>query len=369
MKKLTLFSAIIFCIIINFSISAKNPVKPEKKDYEVLLEAQEKFDLLDYGGALNKALEAKEIRQQLCKWQLFILDKELSPAAVRSKGDYIPDILEVLKNRNAGDAVAIINSLVEKKSLDFFSGSIKKLVSYAELLKVYPEADFICGKVYQFEGEYDVAMQFFDSAIKSADFLDIYTEKYEILYQMADIAFQTGNKTDYEKFLLLILADDEKYYKNTVFCNAVLRTIGLNDDKDPLNKFFMLYRAENKFYLKAYQLIAKFYSENNMIEQALIADSLAVLSSFTNIYSAIKVRDPEYNFTTLQDFFVKLAFWNDIELWITNHNVWESYVDFAILCKKSGYTTFSKQLLVAIKSSCNEKYWQNRAENLLDKFE
>ena len=186
---------------------------------------------------------------------------------------------------------------------------------------------------------------------------------------MADIALQTGNKTDYEKFLLLILADDEKYYKNTVFCNAVLRTIGLNDDKDPLNKFFMLYRAENKFYLKAYQLIAKFYSENNMIEQALIADSLAVLSSFTNIYSAIKVRDPEYNFTTLQDFFVKLSFWNDIELWITNHNVWESYVDFAILCKKSGYITFSKQMLVAIKSSCNEKYWQNRAENLLDKFE
>lgn len=366
MKKLTLFSAIIFCIITNFSLSAKNPVKPEKKDYEVLLEAQEKFDLLDYGGALNKALEAKEIRQQLCKWQLFILDKELSPAAVRTKGDYIPDIVSILQSRNAKDAVEIINSFIDKKSLDFFEGSVKKLVSYVELLKVYPEADFLCGKVYQFEGEYDVAMQFFDAAIKNAEFLDVYAEKYDILYQMADIAYQTGKKTDYEKYLLLILSDDEKYYKNSVFYNAIIRTISSNEDKDPLNKFFMLYRAETKFYLKAYQLIAEYYKENAQGQKALVADAMAVLSSFTSIYSAIKIRDPEYNYTTLQDFFVTLTKWHDIELWLIDHDVWKSFTEFALLCRRSGYVTFATQMLEAIKESCNEPYWKKRAENLLN---
>jgi len=356
------------CFIVNFSLFAEKPVKPEKKDYAVMLEAQEKFDNMDYGGALNKALEAKEIRQKLCAWQCYVLDKDLAPAAVRRKGDYIPDVVAVLKERDAFESVEIINSLVDKKSMDFFNSSIKKLVSYAASLDVYPEADFICGKVYQFEGEYDVAMQFFDKAIKNSDFLDVYNSKYEILYQMADIASQIGKKNDYEKYLLLILSDDEKYYKNTVFSNAILRTISSKDDKDPLNKFFMLYRAETYFYLKAYQLIAKYYSENNQLEKAVVADAMAVLSSFTSIYSVIKARDPEYSFTTLQDFFVKLNEWNDIDIWIKDNSVWETFIDFAVLCKSSGYTTFAFQLLTAINQSCSEVYWQSRSKALLNKF-
>ena len=185
---------------------------------------------------------------------------------------------------------------------------------------------------------------------------------------MADIASQTGKKSDYEKYLLLILSDDEKYYKNSVFYNAIIRTISANEDKDPLTKFFMLYRAENSFFLKAYQLIAEYYTENAQAQKAIIADSMAVLSSFTNIYSVIKERDPEYVFISLPDFFVKMSQWDDINIWIKDNSVWKTFIDFAILCKKAGYTTYSFQILNAIKQSSNEEYWRSRAEILLKNY-
>ena len=223
MNKLKAFAtAIILCFCTATFLSAKEPLRPEEKDYDVLLTAQEMLDSMDYGGALKMAMHAKNIRTQLCDWQLFILEKELSPAAVRSKGDYLPDVLQILKERNSFDA-QIISSLIEKKTDVFFDYSMKKLVSYISEKKAYPEADFICGKVYQFEGEYEMAMQFYDAAVQNADFLDIPAEKYEILYQMAYLAQQKNDNAEYEKYLLMILADDSLYYKNTVLSEQQMK--------------------------------------------------------------------------------------------------------------------------------------------------
>ena len=91
--------------------------------------------------------------------------------------------------------------------------------------------------------------------MQNADFLDIPAEKYEILYQMAYLAQQKNDNAEYEKYLLMILADDSLYYKNTVFCNAVMRTISSPAEKEPLKKFFSLYRVDSSNYLRAYNLI------------------------------------------------------------------------------------------------------------------
>ena len=65
------------------------------------------------------------------------------------------------------------------------------------------------------------------------------------------------DNAEYEKYLLMILADDSLYYKNTVFCNAVMRTISSPAEKEPLKKFFSLYRVDSSNYLRAYNLISK----------------------------------------------------------------------------------------------------------------
>lgn len=363
MNKLKAFAtAIILCFCTATFLSAKEPLRPEEKDYDVLLTAQEMLDSMDYGGALKMAMHAKNIRTQLCAWQLFILEKELSPAAVRSKGDYLPDVLQILKERNSFDAVQIISSLIEKKTDVFFDYSMKKLVSYISEKKAYPEADFICGKVYQFEGEYEMAMQFYDAAVQNADFLDIPAEKYEILYQMAYLAQQKNDNAEYEKYLLMILADDSLYYKNTVFCNAVMRTISSPAEKEPLKKFFSLYRVDSSNYLRAYNLISKYYLEYGETQKAVTAMALSVLSAFSKIYNVVHIREPYGNYSDFEELFIKMQDWEDITQWLQNNAVWETFISFAELTENLGYRTFSEQLFIAVYNSCPEKYWKQKIE-------
>ena len=363
MNKLKAFTvAIILCFCTVTFLSAREPLRPEEKDYNVLLTAQEMLDSMDYGGALKMAIHAKNIRTQLCDWQLFVLEKELSPAAVRSKGDYIPEVLQILKERNSLDAVRIISSLIEKKSEVFFDYSMKKLVSYISEKKAYPEADFICGKVYQFEGEYETAMKFYDAAVRNADFLDIPAEKYEILYQMACLAQQRNDSAGYEKYLLMILADDSLYYKNTAFCNAVLRTISSPSEKEPLKKFFSLYRVDSPDYLRAYNLIAKYYLECGETQKSVTAMALSVLAAFSKIYNVVHLREPYGNYSEFEQLFIKTQDWEDIKQWLQNNAVWEIFVSFAALTEKSGYITFSEQLFMAVYNSCPEEYWKQKIE-------
>ncbi|QTQ11760.1 hypothetical protein HRI96_05825 [Treponema parvum] len=364
MKNAKILWFVFFSLSVCF-VYSQNLKKPEKKDYLLLMEAQSKYDALDYGGALKDAVEAKKIRKELSDWRVFTLKKALSPAAVRKAGDLISDVLPVLESRNEKNAVDIINFLVEIKSLNFFNNSVNRLIEYVSESKAYPEADYLCGRIYQIEGEYKIAMQFYDTAVKNASFLDIYSVKYDILYNMADIAFQQGNTDEYETYLLSILADDNEHYKNKTFKTAVLRTIGLKTEKEPLKKFFELYRAESRYFYRAYYLLSEFYDKNGDSENALFISALGSLSVFTRLYEIIKQRDPQYTYAGLADLFSRMPLWDDVDVWAKDNNIWDMFFNFIQLAKKRGGDLFAVQFLNVIKESAPEKYWRDRAATLL----
>ena len=229
-----------------------------------------------------------------------------TPYQVRKAGDVLSSVLPVLRERRSDEAVGIIQALLNKKTSEFFDNSIKQMVAYIAASKVYPEADYLCGKVYQIEGEYDLAMNFYDSAVKNSDYLDIPETKYEILYTMADMALQQKNLKNYEEYLLNILNDDTEYFKNTPFKNALLRTIDSQTDKAPVEKFFLLYRADSSYYSKAYYLLSKYYQNAQEFDKAVFASSLSSLTLFTHIYKIIKVRNPKYVYSDLSGFFAEI---------------------------------------------------------------
>lgn len=345
-------------------LSAQTPLKPEENDWRILLEAQNSFDNHEYSQSLQFALDAKKIRSQQKTWESYIITESLRPAAVRRVGDSISNILPVLKSRNEAIALDIINKIFEKKTEDDFNNSMTSLVAFISDSKVYPEADYICGQVYENEGEYELAIQFYDEAVKNSSFLDIQDVKYDILYRMADIAYKQQNNEDYEKYLLSILSDDKDYFQNITFKNAILRTIDLKTDKEPLEKFILLYRVNNKYFYKAYTLLSDFYIENNQMDMAIFTSALSCLTSFTRMYAIIKMRTPEYVYRNLADFFNTISLYEDVEKWSIENNIWIQFINFADLAKKRGDFLFASQLLTVLEESAPEQYWKNRASVL-----
>ena len=63
----------------------------------------------------------------------------------------------VLESRNSYDAVNLINELLDKFGASYFSNSITNMLLYLEDYLEYPEADYLIGRVYMYEGEYDIA--------------------------------------------------------------------------------------------------------------------------------------------------------------------------------------------------------------------
>lgn len=364
MKKYKFLFAFLFLFTPFFNIFAAKPQKPEQKDWRILLEAQNKYDSLDYSSALIEANRAKSVRLQNSVWAEFILNEAISPMQVRKGGDAISDVLPILEERYSDDAVEVIRSLLKSKSAAFFDNSMKKLIEYVTALRVYPEADYLCGKVYQSEGEYDLAMRYYDSAVKNADFLDIYEIKYEILYTMAEISYQKNEYQKYEEYLLNILKDDIDYYQNENFRNALLRTIDSKTDKEPVEKFFLLYRANKIVFSKAYYLLAKYYQQQSNDDKAIVAMSLNSLAIFTHIYEIVKIRNPKYSYDKLNNFFIKFQTYDDIKDWTYENNLWDSLIEFAQLAKRRGDVLFSNQLLAIIKESSSDDYWKNKASQL-----
>ena len=188
------FFCIFYFLVYSF-VFANNLQKPDYifDDKRILEEAVEAFDNLEYGVALKYALEAKEARKNKVSWEIYTLENSLKPAEVKYAGDGISTIITVLKDREDYDAIEIFNRYYKIKGSDFFENSAKKLLAYIKTQKEFPEADYLIGNIYKLEGEYDFAKKYYSAALKTSDVLDIPSEKYNILYSLAELSLLEKN--------------------------------------------------------------------------------------------------------------------------------------------------------------------------------
>ena len=114
---------------------------------------------------------------------------------------------------------------------------------------VYPEADYLTGKIYQVEGEYAQALSFYERAYSEKDYLDVSDVQYEILYSIGFIAKINSDFEKFEKTLLLILNSDE-FFKNELLKKSITKAIS-GDKKENDDRIFLLSRADSKYSLMA----------------------------------------------------------------------------------------------------------------------
>lgn len=359
MKKNGLIFLVFFCALVN--IFSKNLKKPDYvHNYErILEEAQILFDENSYGEALKQAEKARNSKKEQSEYEIYILENSFKPAEVKRKGDSLNLILEILQEREDFDAVQIVKRNFRKYGADFFDNSKEKLLSFIRKNAAFPEADFLMGKIYCLEGEYSFAYEYFSSAYNNSDVLEIPDEKYDILYELANVSQLLNKDEKYEEFLLLILSQS-KEFKDATFYSALKKT-SESTRNDCLEKFFSLYRCNDFSLLKAYFSLTDFYLEHGYNEKALKTCQLGAITAYTKIIDVLKKRNADFEFSGISDVLKESQLYPDIVQWGIDNNIWKGFYNLAELNYLNSNIIFSVQLFNILKDSEPEDYWKEKA--------
>lgn len=358
MKKNGLFFLFFFCALNLFS---KNIKKPDYiHNYErTLEEAQILFDENSYGEALNLAEKAKNSKKNQSEYEIYVLENSFKPAEVKRKGDSLNAILGILSEREDFEAIEIIRRNFRKYGEETFNDSKSVLLSFLRKNAAFPESDFLIGKIYCLEGEYSIAYDCFFSAYKNSELLEIPDEKYDILYELANVSRLLKKDGKYEEFLLLILSQSREF-KDETFSAALNKTSG-STRSDCLEKFFTLYRCTDFSLLKAYFELSDFYMDNNLKEKALKSSQLGVITAYTKIIDVIKKRNAEFEVTGLADVLKEVRFYPDIIQWGIENDIWKGFYMLAELNYLNGNLIFAVQMFNILKDNEPENYWKEKA--------
>lgn len=359
MKKTLLF--IFFMSALAAAFFSEQIKKPDYiiDDRRIFMEAQIAFDNQNYGQALKLVEQAKNARRQKVNWEVYTLENSLKPSEVRRAGDFIPDIKPVLEERQDYDALEIIAAYEKWYTPDAFDNSAKKLILFIKNRKEFPEAEYLCGKLYQIEGEYDFAELFFKKAFDFSSLLDVPEEKYDILYSLADISLIKKDFKKYEEYLVLIVSQDAAF-KDKNLIRAMKATIQ-SARADCMEKFFLMYRTDNFQILNAYFLLSEYYQEKNEKDRALTVSALGALTGFSRVYDVVSKRNPEFEYAGLASLLIEACKYSDITEWGVANNVWKGFNDFAENAFKSECPLFAIKLYSVLKEHSPEEYWRREA--------
>ena len=349
------------CFHASAAVNQANPKKPEALDGDILLlrKAKDSFREEDYGNALKYADEAQIARRKLIEWELYTLKNAMKSSDVRKKGDVLSEVKAAIEKRQDYDAAEIINKYTTDKSDSFFLDSAAKLMSYISLKNTFPEAELMEGRIYKLDGEYDIAKKYLYSAWEHADNFDVPGEKYTVLYELAEIAEIQQDDDNYEKNLLLVLADDSYFKKSDM--NDAMMLIIRNGKKGSMEKFFTLFRSDDYRSLDAYCRLGTFYRKKGEKDKALKAAALASLAGFTKIYNAVKQRDPEFEYSGIASLLDEAQRYSDITDWAEEKKVWEEFIFFGDTAAEDGDISFASDLYMVIGGHVPDEYWKKQA--------
>lgn len=320
--------------------------------WKTLDEAKSLFESGDFGDALTACEKARKEHVALVNSCGERLKKYLAPAAVRKADDSIEAVRLVFEKRNEDDAIALIDSILKKRPANFFNDSISGMISWLSSQTTYPEADFLSGRIYEAEGENDVAFSFYEKAWENSEYLDIPDERFDIAYRMADLAEDSGNRGTQEKYLLSILKEDPLYGKTDAespTLRAMIRT--LETDRNP-DRFFSLYRHDNKTSLKACRDLASFYLLTHRVDRALPVAVLSACISMTLLSETVAASDFDYEFTTVPDLMARAGKKADIAKWARESGIWDSFAVLAATLRDYGRTEQASALWSLLAQSC-----------------
>ena len=326
------------------------------------------YEQEELGDSLLFCEQAKARHTAIIGSYISILQNSLSPSEVKKAGDDIMTVYAVLKKRNDGSALDVLDSVLLNHKPEYFGKSIQTLLFWLQKRLVYPEADFLSGKIYEAEGENLLALSYYEKTWLNKDFLDIPDDRFTLAYRMADLSYNMNNRGAQEKYLLLALVDDTLFGKpgeESATLKAMIHTLHIDSTTE---KFFSLYRHTNYKGLKAYQDLSLFYFDSNNIDRALAVAALASCISVTRLAEVLKQYDFEFVYSNFTDLVIRTGKNVLISEWAREAKIWDSFFLLASILEKSGERQQARSLWTVLGAYCPDRTVSRKSMNMLEKI-
>lgn len=181
------------------------------------------------------------------------------------------------------------------QALDYFRTSIARG-------GITPEAEMWIGRVFEEDGELDLAENQYQRALADASQFEIPAEATTIRYDLARIYNNTNQYGKYEVTLKKIVSLDKQFVDPTeAFTRQsmvrVLKT-------DGLDKLLVLYRLDNQETLQAHSELGELYYRTGRYSDSILNLTFAVITVFTVAIDAYRAEHPAYSFSSLDNLFL-----------------------------------------------------------------
>lgn len=358
MKKMNLKKFLIsFMILVSFSpafsLDFSEFSKSDESSWVALEKARLNYQNKDFGEALDGVLKAKDLKREEIQGALDILNEALSYEAVRRIGDDIVRIREKLEERKSYKALMVLDEVFVSKTPGDFGNSMKNLLTWLQGLVSFPEALFLEGNIYSAEGEFKLAQEYYSQAWENNIYFDIPDEKYSLLYKIADLADFTGDTEKKEQALLLVVSGDPVFALPGNETGILLSMKKNLSRKENLESFFLLYRHDKWFALKAYHDLAEYYYgvEGGTMERAFTCSMLASSIIVTKLSYALSDREVDWHYKDLKNLLKTISRHPEILVWMDENKCWETLLLFGDILNLRGNDTLAFNLFEIISET------------------
>jgi tetratricopeptide (TPR) repeat protein len=174
----------------------------------------------------------------------------------------------------------------------------------------FPEAEIALGDIYRAEGAYALAKRQYDKAWDRQAGFEIPEEKYTVLYRLAELAEMQNKYGDMESDLLRVLEEQPSAAgsQHEALQNAMKKTYL----EKGLDQTFRLYRLERvSFAATAHSRLGWLFYRTGRFDSgsagAIMHLLLALDIMVTEMMAELRRADPEYVYSTLEDFLGRAA--------------------------------------------------------------
>lgn len=338
--------------------------------WKLLSESRIALENNDYGESLALCEKARDAHRSDIEARMEILKTAFSPAEVRRAGDSLSDIYPVLEKRNDLPALSALDEIYLKYPPSFFKNSSSSLLEWLGKKKVLPEADMLEGEIYEAEGESALALSWYLKAWENRAFFDIPDERFDLLYRMSDLSLATGKAAESEKYLLLVLSEDSLFgtpERESPALAAMKRTLL---QERSLEKFFLLYRHEARFTLKAYQDLTALYRKalppgsDRTLSTAVFSSIVAV----SWIDSALRQADISHVYTDFDTLLKNTGRLSPVSSMAARFQLWKSFLTLAEVLLEANQRDQARDLLTSLSAHCPDREISLKAIALLSRL-
>lgn len=354
-----------------YSFRKKNNVSKFEtaKAWNFLKRAEREYDAGNLSEAVVLANKANDENKNFYLSMHSAIKKATNRKSILRLGDKITDVYNKLYDFEEYEVCKMLDEIFLTRSIKSFSNSMKNLYEYLEIrATAMPETAYLVGRVFEAQGEYIQAKNYYNKAWAQKDYLQTREDKINILYSLSDVYIMLDEPKEAEKFLLAILASDELYANKNKYSsqlNSMLKS--LKGDKST-QKFFLLYRHDGSQALKATQMLTSLYATEGNYEKALETSACAVCIVTTELERYVKMKNFLFEYKNLSDLILKCE--NDIAIttWAKERKFWETYLQFADILYRLKFLSQAESVYSTLGSSVPDYYLAQQAFYSLQKI-